>query len=364
MPLNAILFRYLSLTFLRQLALCTVVLLGLIYIFDTIELIRRASGESGIGMDIILSLALYKLPDVGQEIMPFIFFFATIATLYDLTKRQELTCIRAAGVSVWQFIAPLVAVTVFLSLIYITVLHSLSAAALSRYEVLSTQYFGDSQRLVTVLNDGLWIRQKDDTGSFILKAKTLDTDQWMMGDAAIFFFDSSGRHLQRIDADTAFLRQNEWVFKNVTVGRADETPSVLPELTIATTLTADLIIDSFSDPRSLSFWQLPRFITALSATGFDTVEVRMHYQSLLALPLFLSAMILLAASLTLRTERTVTLTRIIAVTLVIGFLVFFTNGFLKALSLAGDIPLSFAAWLAPILLLSGAVWYLIHLEDG
>lgn len=363
-PVNSIMFRYLVREFLTKFALFFVVLLGIIYIFEVIELIQQASGQSNISIHVILSLSLYKLPDVGQQIFPFIILFSAIATFRNLSDRHELVCIRASGVSVWQFTMPIITATFILGLLYISVFNPLSAASLARHEALKTMHFNQDIETITVIDDGLWIRQEDKTGNFILKSDTVNAKNWSMKNVTVFFFDKDNIHSQRIDAKTAQLSDNEWIFKNVTVHQTNAPAKFLPELSLSTTLTSQTISESFSNPETIAFWRLPHFISALGATGLDTTEMQIYYQTLLSQPLFLISMVLLAGAITLRTNRVTSLLPVISGALGFGFIVFFMSGFLRALSMGQDIPIILAVWSSPIIIILATVTYLIRLEDG
>ena len=310
---------YLCREFLMKFAVFALILLGVVYLFDTIELIKRAGDNQSLGLSGVFILALYKLPDVGQQILPFIILFTTMATLWGLSQRRELESIRAAGLSVWQFMTPMILVTFTLGLLYVTVLHPLTAASMSRYSNLENMYFGNGQSTISSINDGLWIRQEDDTGHFILSAKTLDAAQWTMKGVTLFFFDKNGAHTHRIDAQTASLVPQEWVFNNARFYKAGEASTVLPELRLATSLTSSTITESFSNPQTISFWRLPHFIKTLAHTGLDTTPMVIYYQSLLVLPLLLLAMVCLAAATSLKTGRHTKLLPIVASGLGIGF---------------------------------------------
>lgn len=362
--LSTLFFKYLVKEFTLKFLVFVFILLGIVFLFDVIELIRRGSDIEGMSLGTLLTIALYKLPDVGQQILPFAVLFSAIATLRSLSDRRELVCIRSAGLSVWQFLLPLLSVTLMSSLIYIAVLNPLVAASLAKYETLNNLYFGDGMETITVLNEGLWLRQQDETGNFILKAKELDAQSWTLKDVSIYFFDNNNSHLQRIDATTALLKPKEWVFQDVSVYKNGAMPNILPSLSLSTTLTAQIITESFSNPQTLSFWRLPYFIASMDSTGLDTTEMRIYYQSLLSMPLLLTAMIFVAAIATLRTARVATLLPIISGGLGLGFLIFFTSSFLRALGMGHEIPIIMAVWTTPILVILLSVAFLAQMEDG
>jgi lipopolysaccharide export system permease protein len=363
--LSNLFFKYLMKEFFAKFFLFFLILIGIVYLADIIELIRRVDEGDAVGIGSILKLALYKLPDVGQQILPFITLFATIACLRNLSDRQELVCIRGAGLSAWQFLVPLITSVFFISLLYITILHPLAAASMARYEALQNLYFGDGIETVSIIDGGLWLRQEDANGNFIMNAESLDAGTWVLDNVTLFLFDNDNTHIQRIDAAQAELRPNEWIFKDARLyNAAGAEPSILPTLSYTTSLTTETLIDSFSNPQTLSFWRLPSFINALNETGLDTTNIKIYYQTLLSLPLTLIAMVLVGAALTLRTMRVSGLTPIIAGALLSGIIIFFLSGFLSALGQGDEIPPAMAVWATPILVILSAVTFLTHLEDG
>ena len=75
----------------------------------------------------------------------------------------------------------------------------------------------------------------------------------------------------------------------------EKTVRTVPVYTFKTDLTVERIQDSFSSPSTVSFWELPRFIRSLEATGFSALSHRLHWHSLLAEPLLYCSMIPIAA---------------------------------------------------------------------
>ena len=361
--LSNLFFKYLAREFLAKFAIFFMILIGIVYLFETIELIRRASGDD-IPLTALLILALYKLPDVGQQILPFVTLFAALSTFRTLSERQELVCIRSAGLSAWQFLVPIITATAVLSLTFITILHPLSAAAMSRYESLQNYYFGDGVETITVVEDGLWIRQEDNTGNFILKADSLDAQNWTLKGVTVFFYDASNIHVQRIDAKTAKLIPGEWVFSDVSVHQTNKPPRMMPLLNLNTVMTAQTITESFSNPQTISFWRLPYFIQSVQKTGIETTEIEAYYQSLLSQPLMLVSMIFVAAAIALRTQRTSGLMPIVTGGILFGFLAFFLSGFLRALSLGHEIPIILGVWATPVLIMLTGITVLAQIEDG
>jgi lipopolysaccharide export system permease protein len=98
--------------------------------------------------------------------------------------------------------------------------------------------------------------------------------------------------------------------------------------------------------------------------GFSGTRHRLHWHSLLALPLFLCAMVLLAATVALRLPRRGHTGALIAVGVAAAFVLYIFSDVVFALGLAGSLPAALAAWTpAGICALLGSA-LLLHLEDG
>ena len=61
--------------------------------------------------------------------------------------------------------------------------------------------------------------------------------------------------------------------------------------------------ESFATPETVPFWQLPTYIELADRAGLLAARYRLQYQQLLARPFLLAAMVLLAASVSLRFFR-------------------------------------------------------------
>jgi lipopolysaccharide export system permease protein len=124
------------------------------------------------------------------------------------------------------------------------------------------------------------------------------------------------------------------------------------------------IEDSFASPETMSFWDLPRFIAVLEEAGFTAVKHRLYYQSLLAAPLLLCAMVLIAATFSLRPGRRAATAYLVAGGIAAGFLLYFLSDLVFALGLSGKVPVVLAAWSpAGVSTLLG-ISMLLHFEDG
>src|SRR3546814_5177768 len=96
--------------------------------------------------------------------MPCTILFAAMATFGRLTRSHELVVTRAAGVSVWQFLLPVLGSSVVIGMLAVSALNPLASALLSRYESLEASYMRNQESKLAVSESGLWLSQADDGG--------------------------------------------------------------------------------------------------------------------------------------------------------------------------------------------------------
>ncbi len=372
MSISPILSRYLSLRFLMLFLTVLVTLLSIIYIFDTLDLLRRAA-KRDLPLSLILQMGLYKMPEVGQMLLPFAILFGAMWTFWSLSRQQELTALRAAGLSAWQFIMPIVATALFVGIVHICLLNPLTSMLVSQFRNFESQYLGQNRKLVTLSTEGLWLRESasaqdgdndTDDAEVIIHAASVDLSDWQLREVMALFFDENGISNARIDAASARLENGRWVFEKPVLTRAGQPSEPVDDYHLSTSLTLDDIRESFSDPDSISFWKLPGFIQTLQDTGVATAPMEVYYQNLLAMPALFAAMVLLAATVSLRPPRFARFLPLFALGAGGGFGVFFVSGFLRALGSSEQIPIFLASWAPASIVTLLSVTYLLNAEDG
>ncbi|MDW3116707.1 MAG: LptF/LptG family permease [Roseovarius pacificus] len=130
-------------------------------------------------------------------------------------------------------------------------------------------------------------------------------------------------------------------------------------------LTQDRIADSFGRPEYVSISNLPFFsIRQLEGSGFSARRYAVWFQMELARPLFLTALVILAASFTMRHTRLANTGVSVLVAIMLGFGLHYIRNFAQILGENGQIPVLLAAWAPPVASLLLAVGILLHMEEG
>jgi lipopolysaccharide export system permease protein len=367
MNFPATLFGYIARQFLLWFGAVFMLFLMLIFISEFIELTRRAADRPEATVGILLKMASLKLPFTAQQVMPFAVLLGSIMALWSMTRSRELIVARAAGVSVWQFLAPAIAIAFMIGAIGVTIFNPLAALAEAEYKQLENNLLKNQTESFTLTSSGLWLRQSDHEGTqAVIHAFTMpQPPQMLLGQASIFFFRGNDHLIRRLDAASARLDEGRWVLTDVAEWRPERDESQHHDsLTVPTNLTMQKIEESFATPETMSFWTLPAFIDLLEHSGFSAQKHKLYFDSLLARPFLLCAMVLIAAIFSLRMQRRGGTTGMLIGGVIAGFMLYFVSDIVFALGASSTIPVALAAWTpAGISTLLGMT-FLLHLEDG
>jgi lipopolysaccharide export system permease protein len=335
------------------------------FLLDYLELIRRGGVKVQATLWLLLEMAALKLPQTAQEVLPFAVLFGTMLAFWQLTRHHELVVARAAGFSVWQFLTPAVLVALLIGIITVTVFNPIASMTEAAYEKLDSRILRQGSDRLLLSNAGLWLRQSDQAGNqVIIHADKIAPGEIILAKVTLFFFNELVQFTSRVDGQTARLEHGDWLIENGLRWLPDEPPQPFTELRLPTTLTARKIEESFASPETMSFWDLPGFIGLLEQSGFPAQRHRLHFNVLLARPFLLCAMVLVAATFSLRMQRRGGATLMIVCGVVSGFLLYLLSDIVFAFGLSAKVPVTLAAWTPTGVSLIFGTSMLLHLEDG
>jgi lipopolysaccharide export system permease protein len=368
---------------------CFAMLTGLtllVALFDFIELLRRAATRPDAGFALVAQIAGLRLPFVAMQLLPFAVLLGGLLAFWRLSRSSELVVARAAGVSAWNFLSGPVTVALLFGLLGTLGVSPLSSTMLARAERLDHAYLRNASGLTALAGGRLWLRQADrgleGGGQAILSGRPVSERRgsalppaaaatpaapaagFAMADVSLWRLSANDRPLARIEAPRGRLLPGQWVLEDAVVFNADRSAGPRQAVLFPTELTPDRIENSFASPDTLSFWALPGFIEVLEAAGFSAVRHRLHFQSLLSLPVLSASMALLAAGFSMRSSRRGGVARMIAAGIAAGFALFVLDRVTGEFGEAGTLPVVLAAWAPTVAGLLIALALLLHLEEG
>ncbi len=341
------------------------VVASVVMLVDFVELSRTIGGRAEVGFFTIIQMVLLKAPSVMLTLLPFVFLFGAMGAFVALNRRSELVAMRASGVSAWRFTLPAALAAFFVGVLTVTTLNPAAARLNAAFEDARAALGQNGAS-----RSELWLRQAGAGEQIVIHAKAHDTigDAIRLQGVSMFVQTApAGGQLafsRRIDADQAMLMPGYWRLTHVREILPGATSVRSEQLSIPSTLDRRTAMEKFVAPGAVGFWDLPRTIRAAELAGYSAAPYRLRLQQLLATPLLLAAMALLAATFSLRLARLGDLARLALAGVGLGFSVFFLNQFCGALGASEEAPPILAAWATPMLALLAGLTVLCYTEDG
>jgi lipopolysaccharide export system permease protein len=363
MPLPWTLAKYLATQFITAVATVLVGFLAIVFLFDLVAEWQRF-GPHNVGFPAMVTMSLLKMPNLIEETIPFATLAGATWAFSRLSRSSELIVARAAGISAWQFLSPAILISLVGGVFLILAYDPLAAAMMERYDGLQAKYLHNQQSLLDVSASGLWLRQMDGGVASIINAEKVSEQGAHLETVAIYMFSPKDKFLGLVTAKVANLEKGHWLLEGGEIRRIGSENRPEPIAEFGTTLTPSQIQDSFANPKSMSFWQLPHFIHLAQIAGFNALRHRLHFYSMLATPLLLCAMVLVSAVFALRVQRGRGLALLVVGAVTAGFGLYVSYSICKALGLSGVVPVTLAAWAPSATATLLGVAFLLHFEDG
>jgi lipopolysaccharide export system permease protein len=336
------------------------VTVGLIAVLaDYFDVLHRFYDETKFTALLGLRLSAMRVLVLLDALLPFAFLFGAVISLIDLSRKSELTVARASGMSVWQFLLGPFAVAFVFGALATTVLNPLAVAFKQQATQLEVELGGKAPRI-----KGHWFRQENASGASIVHAGSASDDGRDLFGVVAFVFDQEGSFLEKVAAPRAEFAIDRWILTDATVLSRTSPRHKGDRYELPTHLRIAELRRSFIEPGAVSVWSLPGFIETAEHTGLDPDSFRVAFHKLLNRPLMLLAMVLIAATVSLRLTRYGGTWRLILTGAAIGFLLYAASEIVSDLGANGIIDPVLAAWLPPLVALTLGATALLYQEDG
>ncbi|KUO55644.1 MAG: LPS export ABC transporter permease LptG [Alphaproteobacteria bacterium BRH_c36] len=344
-------------------ALCSI----LIFMIDFVELLRQASKYDDTGAvpaGLLFWMTLLRLPAYTEFLLAFAVQVGAIATLLFLSRKSELAVMRAGGMSAWQFLRPGLVIAFVLGTLATTVYNPIAAAAREQAEQLFADTFGQEGNLLRAKSGESWLRQNGIDGQSVLTAGHATGRGLKLTGVSALVYDPDGKFVARVDSHTAELKNGYWEMTDAWVVAPGIEPTKHKTYLLSTYLTPERVQDALGTVISLSFWDLPGLIEVAEKANISSSRLQIQYELLLSRPLLCIAMVLLAATVSLRSFRSGGIQTMVITGMLGGLGFFLLAEVSRQIGVAGLVPPWAAVWLPILLVILISLTVLLHQEDG
>lgn len=358
--LPGVLWLYIARRFILAICLMVIGVVTIVFLVEFVELIRRFGSAPGFTVLVGLQLALMRTPTIFEEILPFAFLFGSIFCLLQLSKRLELVIARATGVSAWEFLTAPIVIAILFGVFSVTAINPITISLKSAANRIEVSLAGKRKRDEVEY----WFRQDSQDGASIMRARGADTAELRLIDVTAFVFGADGGFREKVKARAATFADGQWTLTDTVVTSVGQPPAPRAAYRLGTFLSAEELRRTLTQPDALSVWSLPAFIGTAARTGLNTDRFRLAFHAQLARPLLLVAMVMIAATVSLRLFRHGGTGQLVLTGIAAGFLLYVLTKITSDLGGNGIINPTLAAWGPSIIALTFGTTALLYLEDG
>ncbi|OXS99316.1 hypothetical protein B7H23_14175 [Notoacmeibacter marinus] len=351
--------RYMFRHFLKSVAVLAVIALALAFIVDFVEVADRYGDRESVTTAILVGITGNRILQLVSDIVPFVILLAAVMHFSSLNRRLELVVARAGGMSVWQFVSPAIAGAFLVGVVTVLLIGPLTTYS-TQWIALAT---GQKSAAIGERRS-LWLRERNDQGTRVIGGTVEGSAPDAIYEVTVLDIGEDGRVKRRIDADRAVIEGDRMILNDVFERPIGNRMIRRDELDFATQVTPARLKPREVDPRRLALTDIPAAERDAMARGASIAPLRTRMHQLLAKPITLIVMVIFAATVAVKFERTGPVLRALAGGVAAGFLLYVVSVLSDGFGSAGLIAPAIAVWV-PILVagLMGTA-FLIQREDG
>lgn len=358
---------YMARRFLITLLGVTAIFVAFLMLLDLVDQVRRFDD---VAFGNLVKLTLLNTPEALYQILPLIVILASVSLFLAVARSSELVVIRSVGRSGTVAVLAPALMAVLVGSLAVAVMNPIVAATSKRYADLRELYRSGGENTFSIGNEGLWLRQGDAQSQTVIRAARANAEATVLYDVSFLAYAPGKGPVQRIEAQEAALGDQMWVLKNAKSWQLsgamnpESTAERHVRLTLPSTLTVDRIRDSFGTPSAVPIWGLPGYIRQLEIAGFSARRHVVWFHMELAKPLFLAAMVLVAAGFCARHSRMGATGTAVLWAILLGFGLYYIRNFAQILGENGQLNPILAAWTPPVAAVLLALGLVLQREEG
>lgn len=355
--------RYLLSHFLRILTLTLSSFVGIYLLIDFFEKISDFLDHQATAAQ-YLSFLLNSIPVIITQVLPLAILMTMVLTLGTLGRTNEITAMRACGLSLWRIIRSLMILALLVSVLQLVVNEQLVPInARNLNQLLDVELKGKAQQSLT--QGKIWYRDKGRIVHIVLA----DPEQKKLQGITVFELDSNSRLAKRLTAPSAVYHQNGWEASSLRMQQFDPRTGDLLKIESKTKQnlqlgrTPDDFKSGVSKNNEMNFQQLLKLVNKLKAEGFDATRQLVDMHSRLATPFTCLIMAFLGVPFALQRGRGSSIAVGIGLSLGIGVIYFILQSLILAFGYSGALPPIVAAWAVNLIFLLVGIWLLLNTQE-
>jgi len=348
--MNITLTKYLTKNYLKTILVASFIFAALSVILNLFEEQNFFKDHDHSNILLPLMMSLLKTPEILYSLFPFVILVSAIFVFLQLSRTNEIIPIKTAGKSNLSIISLFSIITFIIGILLVVGVTPITSILTEKYLEVKSGYTKNNDYLAAITANGIWIKEKKEKSSSLIRAKQLKNNNLI--NVSLYQFDEKNNLIARIEAANANIKTKKWRLNNVIIYRADDKNSVekIDRAIYQSAYDVQSIKNIYANINTVSFWKIKDVIELYKKRGYSTAEYEGLFQKSLAFPFFLLSMVFLAAVGIFSTGYKGNFFYYITFSVFSCVFVYYFNDFSKALGQTGKLPIVVSIWM-PILVI-------------
>jgi len=336
------------------------------HVFNFFELLGDIV-KNRVPMPRVATFHLFLTPMLVSEAAPMSVLVAVLITFGVLAKANEITAMKACGISAYRLAIPVLICGAFLSVGLFAFDYYVVPEANLVQDAIRNEIKGRPAQTF-FRPDRKWIFGR---GPWIYYYKHLDPDSHVMAGVNVYELDRTSYRLKRhIFAESArwepkisrWVFQNGWMWEFSGIQRKD-----YQEFSGQTATFPNLdeppqyFLKEVIQDKQMNFHQLAQYISELQQSGVDTLKLQVQYEKKFSVPLFALIMALISTPFAFFSGNRGTMAPIgISLGIAIGY--FVLSRLFEQMGNVGQLPPTLAAWSPAVIFSLTGMYFLMRVR--
>ena len=336
--------RYISRELAKIIAICIGAFLAIYLVIDFFERIDNFL-EVNVPLSMALQYFLLKLPLIIQQGIPMGVLMGTLITLGLIARSNELTALKASGVSPLLVAGPVILVALLLSLVDFALAEYLVPLTSTRANYIWNVKVKNRPLPSSFTQEKLWYK----SGQTLYNIRVLHPRRQMMEGVTIYIFDRNFQLAKRLDARRGEWDGEAWVFSDgVFLQRAADGTFAMEQFK-RRRLELNERPESFQhlekSPEEMTLAELGRYVDKIKSEGYDATRYRVDFHAKIAFPFTSVIMALMGIGVALYQGKRGGIAVGVAISIALAFIYILIFQLVLSMGYAGNLQPVLAAWL-------------------
>ena len=336
--------KYLGKEFLKCVFNTSIIFFSLGFLMNLFEEVNFFK-DLDVGFILPITLSLMFTPSLLHNFFPFIILFSGIWFFLKIKKSDELTAINISGMSNLSVIIIPGIISLVIGIFFMTAISPITSILVKKYELSKANYELDQKYLAAITDNGILIKEKNIQKNNIIRSLSLENEKLL--EVTIYEFDQNNDFIKRIEAESADITSVKWNLKNVKIINSEGMllSDNIDSITYISVYDIKKIRSLYSNPETISFWNIKNEIEFLEERGYSTKEMETKLHRSFAFPFFLLSMLLLSAFFSLGTNFNESNWTYVFLAIIATVIIFFFNDFSAVLGTTEKLPVEISVWM-------------------